>query len=42
LAPIESVLEPLLKAQVTADSFGGNEEEYQEYLKRTATQVEVR
>ena len=41
LAPIESVLEPLLQAQVTADSFGGNEEEYQEYLKRTATQVEV-
>jgi hypothetical protein len=42
LAPIESVLEPLLQGQVTADSFGGNEEEYQEYLKRTATQVEVR
>lgn len=41
-APIESGLEPLPKAQVTADSFGGNEEEYREYLERNATQVEVR
>jgi hypothetical protein len=40
--PIESVLEPLCKGKVTADSFGGNEEEYQEYLEQNATQVKVR
>jgi hypothetical protein len=32
--PIESVLETLPKGQVTADSFGGNEAEYREYLER--------
>ncbi|MEG3881669.1 hypothetical protein QT972_30350 [Microcoleus sp. herbarium7] len=39
--PIESVLEPLAKGQVTVDSFGGNEAEYREYLERNASQVEV-
>jgi hypothetical protein len=40
--PIESVLEPLVKGQITADSFGGAEGEYREYLERKATEVEVR
>ncbi len=39
--PIESVLEPLAKGQVTVDSFAGNEAEYREYLERNASQVEV-
>jgi hypothetical protein len=40
--PIESVLEPLLQGQVTADSFGGSEEEDREYLEGNATEIEVR
>ena len=40
--PVESVLEPLPKAQITADSFGGNEGEYQQYLERSPLEVEGR
>jgi hypothetical protein len=39
--PIESVLEPLASCQVTVDSFGGDEAQYREYLKRNAAGVEV-